>query len=427
MGLLSRAQSWLLTLYLGTAPVRWLPGLDHELVTRGKVILFALAVGTVFLATSPRRLRFPAGLVGPLGFGAIATLSIPGLLRSEEAGALAYLADLAYGAAMLWCFHNVARVTAVDAMEVLERSAAVAAAFASVAFLAAVAGIGWQAPCASAPFTLTGFGCGRTGWSQGIALYFPVLLVFLFRRDVGVLRRLLYAALGTGIIAAQLAVGGRAGLVASSVVISTMAFFFMPRRWKIMAATALCLLIAAFSLPNPWSEHLRLNRIPDDSVSLADVDRFSAGRVNGALEAIGYIAEKPFSGHGIGAVAVKYRGDPVEIHNLWLKWAAYLGIGAPALFLVISICLLDRARRLLRSTVPRRSVVAATGLTVVSGLVVSMLASGTPLGAFQDSAIWWAAAGLIVASAATGPGAEIHRRTIAWRSLVGRQPSVPAS
>ena len=419
MSPLSRIQSWLLILYLGTAPVRWLPGVDFDLITRGKVILFVVAVGSVFVGTYPGRLRFPAGLAGPLGFAAIATLSIPGLIQSQETEALAYLADLASGATMLWCFYNVVRVAGIDETVVLERSAVLVGGFAWVAFLAAAAGSSdWQAPCAVAPLAATGFGCGRTGWSQGIAPYLAILMVFLFRRDAGFLRRIGFAALGMGIVASQLGVGGRAGFLASVVVASTMAFFFMPRRWKTLAATAVLLLVAAATVPQAVSEHLRFHRIAD-SVSFADVDRFSGGRVSGALEAVGYVAAKPVTGHGFGGVHVEFRGDRLEIHNLWLKWAAYAGIGAPAVFLALSISLLYVARRLVRSRESKRSVAAAAGLVLVSGLVISMLASGTPLGAFQDSAIWWAAAGIISAMAANLPKRATSRANGGGWSPVG--------
>ena len=381
----------------------------------------------MFLGTSPRRLRLPGGLAGPLGFAGIATLCIPGLVQSTEPDALHYLADLVYGAAMLWCFHNVARVGFVDAMEVLERSAVLVAAFALVALVAAAVGTAWQSPCTVWPFAATGFGCGRTGWSQGIALYLPILLVFLFRRDVGVVRRWVYGGLGAAIIAAQLGVGGRGGLVASFVVVATMVFYFMPRRWKVLGATGVLFLIAVAVIPKALSEHLRWDRIPDESVSLADLDWFSAGRIAGAVDAIGYIAEKPLSGHGIGRVDVEFRGDRVEIHNLWLKWAAYFGIGASTLLLAVALSLLRRARQLVRLPIYRRSTAVAAGLILVAGLVISMLTPGAPVGAFQNSAIWWAAAGLIVGIAASQPESMIRRRRVAWGALPGRHATMLAT
>ena len=409
IGVLTQTQSWLLSLYLGTAPVRWLPGVDYEVVTRGKVILFVVAVGSVLLCRSPGRLRLPGGLAGPLGFAGIAVLCVPGFVQSSQVDAAAYLADLVYGAIMLWCFYNVTRTDDVETAQVLERSAVLIGVLALIASLAATAGLGWQAPCSVSPLAATGFGCGRTAWSQGIALYLPIMLVFLFRRDVSVLRRWLYAGLGFGIVAAQLGVGGRAGLAASFVVGATMAFFFMPRRWKVLAATALLLLIAAVAVPKALEEHLRLDRIPAGPVTFTDLDWFSAGRLGGAVEAFGHIAERPLTGHGIGAVDVGYRGTRSEIHNMWLKWAAYLGIGAPVFLLALAFILLKLARQLTRLAIHRRSVAAAAGLIVVSGLVISMLAPSTPVGAFQDSAIWWAAAGLIMGMAAGQPESATRR------------------
>lgn len=369
-------------------------------MSRGKVVLFVAAVGSVLLCTSPGRLRVPAGLAGPLGFAGIAALCIPGFVQSTEVQAVGYLADLVYGATMLWCFYSVACRDAIQPVEVLERSAVLIGVFALIPLVAAAAGLAWQAPCAPSPLEVTGLGCSRTSWSEGIGLYLPILLVFLFRRDVGVLRRWLYAGLGLGIVAAQVGVGGRAGLVASFAVGAAMAFYFVPRRWKFLATTAMLLLVAAVEVPKALQEHLRLDRIPAGPVSFADLDWFSAGRLGGAVEAIGHIAERPLTGHGIEAVDVGYSGGRYVIHNLWLKWAAYFGVGAPILLLALALTLLRRARHLARSAMFRRSVAAAAGLILVSGLVVSLLAPNAPVGAFQNSAVWWAAAGLIAGMAA---------------------------
>ena len=180
MGPVSRTKCWLLALYLGTAPVQWLPGVDYEWVVRAKVVLFVLAVGAVLLGTSPTRLRLPLGLAGPLGFAALAMLSIPGLAQSNLGPSAGYLADVVYGATMLWCFYNVARLDDVAAKKTFERSAVIVAAFAVAALGLTVAGSGWQSPCGGARFHDTAFGCSRTGWSGGLALYLPILMVFVF-------------------------------------------------------------------------------------------------------------------------------------------------------------------------------------------------------------------------------------------------------
>ena len=99
MGPLPRAKSWLLALYLGTAPVQWLPGVDYEWVARGKVLLFIVAVGLVFATTPPTRLRVPGGLGGPLGFLALAALAVPGLAQSSLVLSAGYVGDVVSGAA----------------------------------------------------------------------------------------------------------------------------------------------------------------------------------------------------------------------------------------------------------------------------------------------------------------------------------------
>ena len=423
MGPLPRAKSWLLTLYLGTAPVQWLPGVDYEWVARGKVFLFVVAVGMVFVAMPPTRFRLPGGLAGPLGFAALAALAVPGLAQSSLVQSAGYLMDVVSGAAVLWCFYNVARLDPAAARTVVDRSAIIVAAFGVLGFALALAGVGWQSTCALTSFRDTAFGCSRTGWSGGLALYLPVLVVFAFRRDIGVVRRWLYLALAGGVLAGQAGVGGRAGLVASVVVAVVFVYYFMPRRWKVLGSTVALLAAASVTIPTTLSEQLRLDEIPEEPTSLMDWNHISSGRIGGALQAAGYIAERPFAGHGIEAVRVEFRGGRYEIHNLWLKWAAYCGVLAPLLFLALVIVLLVQARRVVYLVDRHRSVAVAAGLVMVAGLVLSMLEPGTPFGEFQNNALWWAAAGLIVGLAAERPGLGSRWR----RWLLGEESSGRAS
>ena len=412
MGPLPRAKSWLLALYLGTAPVQWLPGVDYEWVARGKVLLFIVAVGLVFATTPPTRLRVPGGLAGPLGFLALAALAVPGLAQSSLVLSAGYVGDVVSGAAMLWCFYNVARLDPVAARFIVDRSAVVLAAFGVLALVLALVGLGWQSSCSTASFRDTAFGCSRTGWSGGLALYMPVLAVFALRRDIGVLRRWLYLALAGGVLVAQAGVGGRGGLVASFVVVAAFVYYFMPRRWKVLGSAVALLAVAVVTIPATLFERLRLETIPENPTSLMDWNYLSSGRIGGALQAAGYIAERPFAGHGIWAVRAEYRGGHPEIHNLWLKWAAYCGVLAPLLFLGLVIVLLARARRLARLVDHDRSMAVAAGLVIVAGLVLSMLEPGTPFGEFQNNAMWWAAAGLIVGMASQQP--ELGGRWRRW-------------
>ena len=399
-GPLSQAKGWLLTLYLGTAPVIWLPGLPVDLVAKTKVVLFVLAVGAIFLAIPPSRLRLPEGVAGPYGFAGLAVLSLPGFLQSDRHLVVGYLADIVYGATMLWCFYNVVRLGDTDAKRILERSAVIVAGFALVAFGLATIGTDLQSPCSVAPFSDTAFGCARTGWSGGVALYLPVLLVFFFRRDIGIVRRLVFLLLGLGVVAGQMGVGGRGGLVASAVIVAAFTYYFVPTRWKVLGASVALLLAATVTLPQSLQERLRFDRIPDNPSSLMDWNNFSAGRVGGLVQAVDYVAERPFAGHGLGTVSVEYATNRTEIHNLWLKWAAYCGVLAPLFFLTIVVALLRRARHAIAVAVEDRSVVVVAGLTLIAGLVLSMFEPGAPFGTFQNNALWWAAAGVILGNAA---------------------------
>lgn len=88
----------------------------------------------------------------------------------------------------------------------------------------------------------------------------------------------------------------------------------------------------------------------------------------------------------------------MRIHNVWLKWAIEFGIFMPMwFFFMISIVLARAARifkRLKRNRVDR-GLVTASGLMVIVGIFVSMFEPGVFIASFHNSAIWWAAVGVI--------------------------------
>ena len=75
---------WLLSVYLGTAPIYWLPGVSLQAVAAAKALLASLAVLAVLVeAIFRNQLRLPTGLLGPPGLLILVLLSTPGILQAE--------------------------------------------------------------------------------------------------------------------------------------------------------------------------------------------------------------------------------------------------------------------------------------------------------------------------------------------------------
>ncbi len=412
------ASSWLLSLYLGLAPIYWLPGIDLLWWRGAKLGLFGLAVGSVFAAmlVNARNtgFRLPRGLSGPLGFAALIAAAVPGLLQTSELVRVAmFLMDVAYGALFLWCFYNVARADEREAHRILVRSVLLIAGFVAVAVAYMALGLsGWQSPCGKGDFAATGFGCHRAAWSNALALYLSVAVVFAFRRDLAWDNRYCYIGIAVLLLATQVLSAGRGGIVASLVALGVFAALLFPWRTKLVGAVALLcafVLVPAIDPSEDWQRRWRLDRVPERPQSIADWDYYSAGRVSQILTGVDALRQQPLVGYGIGAVKAEYAGEDIEIHNLWLKWATNFGLLAPLILAALVCSALGRAWRLLsRSRIAFKSTVAASGLVVVAGLGASMFGGETLFGEFQNTALWWAALGLILGVAANAQAATHH-------------------
>ena len=426
---------WLLSLYLGTAPVYWLPGFTSSTVALGKISLFVAAIGMVFFPViATGKINLPKGLWGPVGFGALIVLSMPGLAQARDVSSMtAFVVDILSGAVFLWCLFYL-RQQGVDLLLIFRRSVIIITCLSVVNKLTGFPD--WHAPADTMgvyePLIQTGFGVSRTGWSNGLALYLPVaLLLFVKGSGQGLLFRQVSGLVIVGcLFGSQLASGGRAGLLASLLTIVAFVFITFPRWLKVfvifilLLATLISSLLATYMivLPEGWNTHLRLDRLPDKIDSVSDLDHFSAGRITGYFTAIERFWERPFLGHGNRQILVEYKNRQIEIHNLWLKWAVESGIFAPLFFfLMILVVLLEATRSFAARTGKKSDQKAALmfGLIILLGIVVSQFEPNFLIGSFQNSAIWWAAVGSLLSLRFSIKPVESHRFYITGRAIGG--------
>jgi hypothetical protein len=415
--------SLLLALYIGLSPVYWLPGIDVADLRTAKIallVLAALVIGKAALQCG-RPVGLPSGFFGPIGLIVLVLLSAPGFLQAAPGYAASTAEDYLTCFTALWTAY-LAQVAGVDIQKTFAISGAILVIFAAMTVSSTLLGWpAWHAPrdFRGWPISEVGFGARRTGWSNGIALFVPTMFMALSTASSFTLRRYALGALGAIVImASQLTVGGRAGLLASLLAFAALLWIRPPSHGGFRFALIAIVVLAAIASAVPWhsdrtgersdlaqlNKHLRLDRLeaPGDANRW---DRFSAGRLGSYQYAFDKALKRPFLGHGFGNAV--YGG--AEIHNLWLKLWVESGALLPIALLVgvwRSLRPIRRRQARLTNYINATKPMAATlanesyfrklvAIIVAQGIVVSMFEPNALIGSFQATAIWWFCAGVI--------------------------------
>lgn len=398
----------LVAVYLGLAPVYWLPFVSPAVVRAGKGVLLVLALLVWFMGRPASSMALPRGLLGPAGFVGLAVLAVPGMYQAGELSlAVEFLVDVALSALFVWLLFSM-QMNGHDTLRVFAAGMAVISVFAVFPVASALFGItGLQAPFDLAPFRSTGFGAGRTGWANALSLYVPIALavVVLDKRRA---RRVLISLVA--IVMAQVVSGGRAGLLLSLFSIGAFVVLCGSRRVRavvvtlVVMATLIVLLsgalrgIAAVAV----AEQLRLGDARG-RVTFEVVDALTSYRLRGYVMAVELIADRPLAGYGFDSVRIPVPtlDQDVEIHNVWLKLAVYCGVLLPLYLLSMVVAVLRPAVRTARDRKDRnrRTVVTAYSLVLLSGIGATLVEPAALVGSFQNSALWWGVAGSVLAVA----------------------------
>lgn len=391
-------------LYLGSAPVFWLPGFSASTIQTSKHLLIYLAVGaTAAVSIFKRSVHLPWGIAGLSGFGLILVLSIPAVFLSELSIGLSRIVDLLYAATAFSSFFFLTRA-GYDVEKILKISAFIISGFAAYSLVGMFGSLSWRQPADLGFFDVStaGFGGLRTGWSNGLSLYIAFSLAWVYSKDslIKFNRSLLAITMAGTIFISQYMVGGRAGLLASLVSLVVLAHYLIPPANRVLVYVIFSAVVVAAAGQAVY-EHLRIDRlVSNESLDVDTLDHFSANRITTYRFAFKKISEKPLFGHGFGNANVV---GGSEIHNVWLKHGAEAGLlflAAELLFVLKFMLPFPRPKRIQSSYVVfsrQARLYAFCWAALLSGLVISMLEPRMLFGSFQTSAIWWCAAGVLVA------------------------------
>jgi O-antigen ligase len=337
--------------------------------------------------------ELPPGILGPLGAVALTLSATFGLFQAATPNDLfVNLYSLALPFVVLWSFWNLPYLQGSIARLAIP-AAAVLAALSAVVVIADVthpAALNGPYPNAARAAWVSGFGTQSTGWSHGVALYVPFLAATALS---GSRRRAVLAVVGIAlIISGQFVVFGRGGIAISLLGLLVMVAYrlreIVPGLLVASALLVVPVALVAADEPEPFAE--------DESITFADLDRFSSNRLVLLQEGTRMIADRPLSGYGFGNDWVITPVMEVQIHVTWMRMAVQGGVLFPVVLLAIVITLVGRALSGLRPAYGTAAELArlATVLVIVGGLVASFIEPNAIIGAFHASALWWAAAGV---------------------------------
>lgn len=389
--------------YLGTAPVYWFWSLPIEWINLAKIVLFVFITFLIWIrAALKNKFRLPPGLPGVMGIILLFITLAPIVLKSELDSSFRRYLDVTFGYVMLWNVYFFVKMGG-DIRRVLQIASIVLLPFCGITLIHTLFGFpNWDNPyIISGDASLSkGFGGERTGWSNGIALFLPcaLLIAGFFERQFSYRSIFNCVAVMVLIVGSQLVSGGRAGLIASTVALIIMTISGRSRRsWLFILLLILIPLVLFLQTPDWMMSHLRLDRIENIN-SFLDLDSFSGSRINQIYVSLNLILENPLLGHGI--ISQELMGLSNEIHNIWLRLAVQAGILAPLVFAVIVCVFVRNAIQIIcQQDGPieirnRDYGIGQTFLAILSaGLVISLFEPNAILGSFQNSSMWWVAAG----------------------------------
>ncbi|CAM2066572.1 O-antigen ligase family protein [Sulfidibacter corallicola] len=414
--------SWIFSIYLGTAPVFWFGNFAPGHVYLFKFMLVTVGVLIVVVHTSVRFKNFflIGGLLGPLGMMLFMISAIPGVVQGTADSGMRWLLDSALPFVFVWTFYNLGR-SRHDCIQIFWRGACIITILSFITIQSYFTGFpNWTAPMPHgglAP-SMVGFAYARTGWCNGVSLFYPIALACIFWRasqtPQGSPRFRFYfmaTLMSMNILGTILLTGGRTGMLVGLFTVIVFASRIV-NKW-FGAMTLLVILSLGVTLSDKYEQHFKLHRLRSDTITMDNVSKFSSGRVDGYILGFELLLDRPLTGYGFGQVDLRRFGFEYQtIHNVWLKMACEAGIIYPVVFSMILYFISMRLRRI-RLYFPNeheQAFLQNLSLVVPSAIIVAMFSPNAIFGSFQNSAIFWGIVGYLIARV-DRRGNELHQQS----------------
>lgn len=364
--------SYLLTFYLASSVVNWLPAIDNEIVRSIKYILF---IAIFLYEIRGNRLKFPSLYLSPVGLIMVLSSMIFGLLLSFKMNTII---DIIIPFLMIWVF-NFSKEFYYKAMY---RAAILVVGICLFSIASHFTGFYDVKPNGPWDFTFgqAAFGGYSTGYSNSLFLFVP-FLVFWHRYKKRPLISIETIAIVV-IMIAQYLTGGRGGFLASGLV------FFMSFKIKFFYKIVLVGLLALGVQSESFLAQMRISGGYKEGL---DVNRISTGRVALSTYYFEKFKEKPFFGYGFGDK--DEIDNNIDVHIVWLRNAVDGGVIYLFFLIAIFVNILILVRK--NKTLDENEKKLFNSLFYIS-FVITFLEPNYLIGSVQGEIVYWLLISLLI-------------------------------
>lgn len=239
-----------------------------------------------------------------------------------------------------------------------------------------------------ANLSFTGFGATRTGWSSGLALIFPLMLIggynYLKENKAFLLFIIVMSFMSVFLP------GGRGGIISLFITSLIVLRLYFPKK-NITSFSIYPIVIAILFLIYVLGGETRAFKGLFSDSSLNEI---SSGRIEGVKIGFNIIQESLFSGLGVGNVDLyNYGLEMHSIHNYWIGTTAEVGVLLPLFLLSMFVFVFYEYMK-------KRKLLAvqykANFYVLIAGLFMSNLEPGGFIGSLQQQAIFWICLGRLL-------------------------------
>lgn len=397
MILFKRYFSFFLFLFIATAPILWLPGINSSSMRLIKILLISIAIVIFFYGYIYNKVSIKAPTYLFIMCGLCTILFPLFLLNSSEyfTESLSYTLNFIFGFITIiigFNFYNRFKDYTVIFRNLYILIILIVVFPISNFFfefpdwndqLPEVRDYGIRA------LWYTGFSAHRTGWSETLSLF--VTLPFFFLENSKKRSIVLYLIIILPVVTAQILSTSRTGFLCS---FFALVIFIFKKTSKteitgfFAVATGLIIMF--------YSDILIILRVSSDSGDISDTSDISSGRSDMYVNFFNIFLKKPIQGSGFQGSGVELSkiGIDQEMHNSLLRVMIDHGL----IFGILAIMLSLEAFRMAISTLSNKDESTLSNvfsMIILQGLFIAMFSPAFIFGGFQVSSLWWLSVGML--------------------------------